>query len=253
MKPIRIIVLTLVLLLVAQGAFLWAEINYSGPDDPAVVAVSKSALQRLDSGHGALRLSSGSPLDLSGAVVDIVGLISYEKAKTEEILQPKEPVGEQGSEVGLVGFEGLEVKGNSTVVQRALTDLGARKVGKRIQISLLGDVLFDFDKYNIKKEAEETLYKVVDLIKNLDTKEVVVEGYTDSKGSDEYNLDLSLKRANSVKSWLIEKGGLGDTRIIAKGYGEAKPVAPNTTPDGSDNPEGRAKNRRVEIYISALK
>ncbi|MBW1660432.1 MAG: OmpA family protein, partial [Deltaproteobacteria bacterium] len=78
------------------------------------------------------------------------------------------------------------------------------------------------------------------------------EGHTDSKGSEEYNLALSQRRADSVKVWLIEEGGLKGITIITKGYGESKPVAPNTKPDGSDNPEGRAKNRRVEIYVSLL-
>jgi outer membrane protein OmpA-like peptidoglycan-associated protein len=77
----------------------------------------------------------------------------------------------------------------------------------------------------------------------------LIEGYTDSKGSDSYNLRLSDKRAASVKDWLVKKGGVGNKKMTTKGWGEANPVAPNENPDGSDNPEGRQKNRRVEITV----
>jgi len=123
-------------------------------------------------------------------------------------------------------------------------------VGERIQVSLSGDVLFNFDKWDIKKGAEKTLFKLAKAVKSLKIKEILIEGHTDSKGSDEYNLALSQRRADSVKTWLVEKGGLSGASIATKGYGESKPVAPNTKPDGSDDPEGRAKNRRVEIYVT---
>ncbi|RLB10029.1 MAG: hypothetical protein DRG59_00655 [Deltaproteobacteria bacterium] len=251
MKCIRILVLVVVALAMASSAVFSEEEAYSGPDDPRVIEAARTAVEQLGPTLGAISLDFCEPQELSASVVDILGLISYETAK-DDILESEEPKSQEGTTVGLVGFEGLEVKGNSAAVKEALEDLGAKKVGKKIKISLLGDVLFDFDKYDIRQEAEKTLYKVADLVKNLDTREVVVEGHTDSKGSDEYNMKLSIKRADSVRSWLINKGGLTDTKIIAKGYGETKPVAPNTMPDGSDNPEGRAKNRRVEIYISAF-
>jgi outer membrane protein OmpA-like peptidoglycan-associated protein len=77
---------------------------------------------------------------------------------------------------------------------------------------------------------------------------VRIEGYTDGKGSDSYNQKLSLRRAESVKKWL-ETHGLAGIRFSAAGFGAKNPVAPNTKPDGSDDPEGRQKNRRVEIVI----
>ncbi len=77
----------------------------------------------------------------------------------------------------------------------------------------------------------------------------MISGHTDSKGSEEYNQKLSEKRAESVKKWLIENAGVNPKIIEISGYGESRPVAPNTNPDGSDNPEGRQKNRRVEIVI----
>jgi len=81
-------------------------------------------------------------------------------------------------------------------------------------------------------------------------KAVRIEGHTDAKGSEAYNKQLSIRRAESVKSWLIEKEGLGDRSFSTEGFGAKKPVAPNVKPDGSDDPEGRQKNRRVEIVLS---
>ncbi|MBI3304316.1 MAG: OmpA family protein [Deltaproteobacteria bacterium] len=77
----------------------------------------------------------------------------------------------------------------------------------------------------------------------------MIEGYTDAKGSDSHNLPLSQKRTDSVKDWLVTKGGINGEKLSTKGWGKAKPVAPNTNPDGSDNPEGRQKNRRVEVTV----
>jgi outer membrane protein OmpA-like peptidoglycan-associated protein len=78
---------------------------------------------------------------------------------------------------------------------------------------------------------------------------VTVEGYTDPLGSQQYNLAPSENRARTVRDWLAAQGFLpGDTAI--KGYGKLRPVAPNTFPDGRDNPEGRRKNRRVDIAIN---
>jgi outer membrane protein OmpA-like peptidoglycan-associated protein len=78
---------------------------------------------------------------------------------------------------------------------------------------------------------------------------VRIEGHTDSKGNDAYNQKLSERRANSVKVWLIDKEGLRNVQFATEGFGAKKPVAPNKKPDGSDDPEGRQKNRRVEIIL----
>jgi outer membrane protein OmpA-like peptidoglycan-associated protein len=67
-------------------------------------------------------------------------------------------------------------------------------------------------------------------------------------GDDEYNMNLSAARANSVKKYLEGKG-IATERLEAKGYGETKPVEPNTKPNGKDNPEGRKKNRRTEFKV----
>lgn len=131
----------------------------------------------------------------------------------------------------------------------ATQELEVKETETEIKIELSGDVLFDFDKWDIRKEAEPVLTQVADVIKEYPNASVLIEGYTDSKGSDSYNLKLSQNRANSVKDWLVKKGGISGKIMTTKGWGEAKPVAPNENPDGSDNPEGRQKNRRVEITV----
>jgi len=128
-------------------------------------------------------------------------------------------------------------------------DIEIKETETEIRIELSGDVLFDFDKWDIRKEAEPVLESVADVIKEYPNASVLIEGYTDSKGSDSYNLKLSQNRANSVKDWLVKKGGISGKIMTTKGWGEAKPVAPNENKDGSDNPEGRQKNRRVEITV----
>ncbi|MBS1957807.1 MAG: OmpA family protein, partial [Cyanobacteria bacterium SZAS-4] len=82
--------------------------------------------------------------------------------------------------------------------------------------------------------------------------QVEVDGHTDSIGDDAYNQDLSEKRAATVKSWLVEHAFVQAGDVSAKGFGETCPVARNTYTDGTDYPQGRQKNRRVEICVSAI-
>jgi outer membrane protein OmpA-like peptidoglycan-associated protein/tetratricopeptide (TPR) repeat protein len=110
------------------------------------------------------------------------------------------------------------------------------------------NVLFDFDSYDLSEEARfemEKLYKVM-----ADNPELNIEltGHTDSKGSREYNLNLSNRRTQAVIDYLVSKG-ITKERFISKAVGEEKNIAINRNPDGTDNPEGRRFNRQVEIKI----
>jgi outer membrane protein OmpA-like peptidoglycan-associated protein len=128
-------------------------------------------------------------------------------------------------------------------------DLQVKETATEIRIELAADVLFDFDKSNIKPEATSALRSVAEIINDKGKgRSVRIEGHTDSKGSDAYNQRLSEQRAASVKQWLAQKEGI---RVVmtTQGLGAHRPVAPNTKPDGSDDPEGRQKNRRVEIVL----
>lgn len=111
------------------------------------------------------------------------------------------------------------------------------------------NVQYEFDKSEIKPASKIAIDTTV-LALMLNNPEIIVEimSHTDSKGNDSYNEKLSQRRAESVVNYLIEKG-IRKERLLAKGYGESKPVAPNDNPDGSDNPEGRALNRRTDFKI----
>jgi outer membrane protein OmpA-like peptidoglycan-associated protein len=120
---------------------------------------------------------------------------------------------------------------------------------RQVRLSLAADVLFDFDKSTIRPDAAKTLRQVADTIRAKSRGVVRIEGYTDSKGNAAYNTRLSEQRAASVKEWLASREGL-NTAMTTQGFGAGNPVAPNTKPDGSDDPAGRQRNRRVEIVIS---
>jgi outer membrane protein OmpA-like peptidoglycan-associated protein len=132
-------------------------------------------------------------------------------------------------------------------LQAALKDLGARVQGREIKIDLAADVLFDFDKADLRAEARPALEKVAAVLKAHPKASAAIEGHTDGKGGDQYNQRLSDQRAKSVQRWLAANGVT--TRMSARGFGKSRPVAPNTKPNGADDPEGRQKNRRVEITV----
>jgi outer membrane protein OmpA-like peptidoglycan-associated protein len=130
-------------------------------------------------------------------------------------------------------------------------DLQVKETPTEIRIELAADVLFDFDKSTIKPEAASALHNVAEIIKDKGKgRSVRIDGHTDSKGGDAYNQKLSERRAASVKQWLVEKEGLNTIKMSTQGFGAKRPVAPNSKPDGSDDPEGRQKNRRVEIVLA---
>jgi outer membrane protein OmpA-like peptidoglycan-associated protein len=114
---------------------------------------------------------------------------------------------------------------------------------------LSGDILFDFDKTDIRPAAQPALKQAAEVISKGARGTVVIEGHTDSKGTPAYNQRLSERRAQSVQKWLVEREGLRSIGFTPKGFGATRPVAPNTKPDGSDDPAGRQKNRRVEIVF----
>ncbi|MBI4641633.1 MAG: OmpA family protein, partial [Candidatus Tectomicrobia bacterium] len=105
------------------------------------------------------------------------------------------------------------------------------------------------DKAEIRPKAQEALKQAAAVIKEKAKGAVQIEGHTDAKGSDAYNQKLSEGRAKAVRDWLVQKEGVKGVRFVTRGFGSKQPVAPNTKPDGSDDSEGRQKNRRVEIIV----
>jgi outer membrane protein OmpA-like peptidoglycan-associated protein len=129
-----------------------------------------------------------------------------------------------------------------------VADLQVKETDTELRIELAADVLFEFDKATLQPAAEDTLTKAAAIVRNKAKGAVRIEGHTDSVGNDGYNQKLSERRAESVRQWFV-RHGLGALRFASRGFGETQPVASNTKPDGSDDPEGRRKNRRVEIVI----
>jgi outer membrane protein OmpA-like peptidoglycan-associated protein len=132
-------------------------------------------------------------------------------------------------------------------------DLRLGTTGKGVATGGLGvvpvgpDVLFDFDKAEIRSAAE--LDKVATKMIAQCFDEVLIKGHTDSKGSPAYNRALSERRAKAVKDYLVEKKRIPESIIATRGVGETQPVESNTNRDGSGNPRGRQRNRRVEITV----
>jgi outer membrane protein OmpA-like peptidoglycan-associated protein len=129
-----------------------------------------------------------------------------------------------------------------------VVDLQVKETDTEFRIELAADVLFEFDKAALLPKAEETLKKAAGFVREHAAGVVEIEGHTDAKGDDAYNQRLSERRADSVRQWFV-RNGLGSMRFSSRGLGETRPIAPNAKPDGSDDPEGRQKNRRVEIVI----
>ena len=109
-------------------------------------------------------------------------------------------------------------------------------------------IYFDYDNFNVQGNSKAELDKLAELMTRNPHISIKISAYADSKGSDDYNLKLTQKRANQGKNYIINKG-ISLDRIEVAGYGEQRPIAPNMFPDGKDNPKGRAKNRRAEIQI----
>ncbi len=150
---------------------------------------------------------------------------------------------------GGAATSGVAAGGKTLGIEGVLKELGAEVTETEIRIDLAADVLFDFDSADIKPEAEPSLQKLATVLKGNPGAEVSIEGHTDGKGADAYNQTLSEERAASVKQWLVTNAQVDGANITTRGWGKSKPIAPNTRSDGSDDPEGRAKNRRVEIVV----
>jgi len=115
------------------------------------------------------------------------------------------------------------------------------------KVTFAADAFFDFDKATLKPEGKAKLDDLVSKLGAINLEVIIAVGHTDSIGSVPYNQKLSVRRAESVKAYLVSKG-IEANRIYTEGKGKSQPIAPNTV-NGKDNPAGRAKNRRVEIEV----
>lgn len=121
---------------------------------------------------------------------------------------------------------------------------------RETRLTLAADVFFDFDSAMVRAEAKPELHRVADLLRQKAQGLVLIEGHTDSKGTPPRNMTLSQQRAMAIRTWLVANEKLPQGMFNVQGFGAARPVAPNTRPDGTDDPAGRQKNRRVELIIA---
>jgi outer membrane protein OmpA-like peptidoglycan-associated protein len=127
-------------------------------------------------------------------------------------------------------------------LQRRIDEMQAKETDRGIVLTL-GDVLFTSGMADLKSGATGNLNKLVAFLNEYPTRTVVIEGYTDSVGAEDYNQGLSQRRADSVRTYLVGQG-VGSVRLSASGMGESGPVA------GNDSAAGRQQNRRVEVIIN---
>jgi len=201
---------TALLLLLSAPLYARDQPTYPGPWEPATEAAAEAAVSRL----GARRT-----LDIKPEVLAIRGI-----------------------EEGITGARGGIV---ATVqeVHQAMQALGATESALEVTVNLPADVLFDFDKAEIRPDAAAALARLATVIRGYPTGRVEIQGHTDAKGNTAYNQALSERRAEAVKRWLVEREKIAADHLATRGFGKSRPVADNNTE------AGRQKNRRVEVVI----
>lgn len=131
-------------------------------------------------------------------------------------------------------------------LKRDLEGTEVERVGEGIKITFDSGLMFDFDSYVLKSTTTQNLKDLATTLKKYEDTNILIEGHTDSRGSDEYNFKLSEQRAESVESYLVSQS-VSNSRITTEAYGETQPIASN------ESDAGRQKNRRVEVAIYANK
>lgn len=157
-----------------------------------------------------------------------------------------------GYQTNTIATNALE---NDELVKQALNILCLTKIPvdtvpapKVDTVVVMDNIYFEFNKATLLEESHAAIdHQILEMLNKYPTMVIEIGGHTDSQGKDDYNMKLSQARAESVKQYLIGKG-IAAERMEAKGYGETKPVAPNTI-NGKDNPDGRKKNRRTEFKV----
>lgn len=133
--------------------------------------------------------------------------------------------------------------------QQLRRDLGVEQGAEGQRLQVPGDVLFGFDQAHVRDGARPLLAEIAELIRLAEPETALVAGHTDAVGSRAYNRELSRRRAQAVADVLADAHDVSHGVLETVGFGERRPVAPNRTGDGRDDPQGRARNRRVEIRL----
>lgn len=132
---------------------------------------------------------------------------------------------------------------------RSLEELGAERTPDGLVVTLPETILFEFDSAELIGDSDEVVERVAELLEYYEGVAVEVRGHTDARGDADYNQRLSEDRAGAVVDALVDAGAPA-SQLTAVGFGATQPVAPNETPGGEDDPEGRQQNRRVEVVLA---
>lgn len=194
-------------------------------------------------------ISPDTTLRLGGYYeIEATGAVSFEGKASGANVQPVDTaLYHPGGALTKPGGSLYEPGGSLYTPVGALTNV--QETPKELRLTLAADILFDFDRSTIRADAKAALDRVAEIIRSKSQGTVRIEGFTDSKGAADYNLRLSNARAESVAHWMVEQERLSGGEFTTHGLGATRFVAPNTKPDGGDDPTGRQKNRRVEIII----
>ena len=131
-------------------------------------------------------------------------------------------------------------------MKRQMPNAQVERVGEGIKITFGSDILFDVDSYTLKADTKQQLTDFAKTLNKYEDTDIKIEGHADATGSEDHNLKLSKQRADAVSSFLASQG-VKTSRVDETGYGEAQPVADNSTE------AGRRKNRRVDVAVFANK
>ena len=160
----------------------------------------------------------------------------------QQALSAEQRAAQQQAQAAAAMAQASAAQDRVRALEAQLREMEAQQTERGLLVTL-GDVLFAFNKAELSAQAAPRLDKLANFLQQFPDRKLLIEGYTDSVGSDSYNQDLSDRRAQAVRDALVQRG-VDSSRISARGYGKAHPVADNASP------EGRAMNRRVEIVIA---
>lgn len=214
--------------------------------DPSTVTDERIAALLIAMEEGKFNLQKDRPLIVTLSREDITWVLTR--------IQSGDQASEFAQELGKVG---TDWKVNGLTFSKVIAALANRAGGGNVAYTPIvedpsgGDSLvlyFEFDDSGVTERTRRQLAIVSDILKQSPTRKLRINGHADAKGSDDYNAQLSEKRASSVRDTLISQG-VTPTQIITEAFGETRPRNPNFNPDGTDNTSNQSRNRRAEVYL----
>lgn len=199
---------------------------------------AQAALERAEAARDRAEVSHLAYLAAQQA--SVANALARERVAQQEIEQLSEERLE--TELETRSREAEVARQRAEQLEQRLAELQARETERGMVMTLGGDILFEVDRAELSPGGAQRVARLAEFLRDFPDRIVLIEGHTDSTGSAEYNRDLSVRRANAVQDFLISQG-IDPTRIVARGYGQDVPLAPN------DTAAGRQQNRRVEIVI----